>query len=465
MRCAKSWFSKALLAVARGVVHVLLSLLVPAVAWAQAPNWPEPGKYIRNFPDLAVGKDVKVSLTLLSSISIRPLMGEPVVYCVARWNLDTVTLTWRSAEGRTFSKSLTRRDVPDDVWRKSTLGLTLRFPVDLKGGDSVAVACDPGVMGPPGGPASFNVPGSPSWGDLFYRLAAGAPSYSMCDSAVNPFKCERSRLKADEAKAVFRSGFQFAGTLRRPSAGLSLEAGSSALDSNLFYPIQLGVDVSAIRAWVEEREYLALERRQSQLAASVQKRASAEAEVADPLEASFDAVAASEGQSDLRSRRQLIERLRSEGGKAQSAEQQRWTSLGKGRCTSASVSPQDEFDAVVHGGLERYAECALREEATTHCRSVAKGVQACLKDACGVEPGKSVCTAYRKEVPECKCKYENCRCLSFGPTYTCEAYGSNPEHPKWQACATGARSRCENTVDTCVQQRMTEQARGFVQPR
>lgn len=456
-------FFKGLFTSARLGCQALLLALAPVVAWAQASNWPEVGKYIKYFPDVAVGNDTRVSFTVLSSISIGPLMGEPVVYCVARWSLDNVTLSWRAADGRPVSKSFTRRDVPDETWRKSTLWTTLRFPVDLASGETVAVACDPGVMGPPGGPASFNVPGSPAWGDLFYRLAAGAPSY-MCDSATNLLKCERSQLKADEAKTAFKNRFRFAGTMRRPATGFSLDAGGTVHDSNQYYPIRLGVDVSAIRAWVEEREYQVLEQRKAELASVVQKRASSEGPGTDPLEASFDAVATSEVQAEVRGRAQQIERLRADSRKAQLAEQQRATTLGKGRCVSAGASSAEPFDAVIQGGWTRYAECTLREEATNHCRAVSKGVSACLKDACGVEPAKSVCTSYRKDVPECKCKYENCRCLSFGPTYTCEAYGANPEHPKWQACAAGARSRCEGSVDACVQQRMEDQIRGVVRP-
>tara|TARA_R110001583_G_scaffold195356_1_gene372191 strand:- start:37471 stop:39099 length:1629 start_codon:yes stop_codon:yes gene_type:complete len=98
-----------------------------------------------------------------AKLLIYTLWGEPVVYCTANW-------TFKKAQTNNSFVSTIKgvgTYVPDDIAEKIDL-----YSVDLKFSSSlfenVWVECDPGIFGASGDPnVSFNIPGSPSWDDLF----------------------------------------------------------------------------------------------------------------------------------------------------------------------------------------------------------------------------------------------------------------------------------------------------------
>ncbi len=128
---------------------------------------------------------------------------------------------------------------------------------------------------------------------------------------------------------------------------------------------------------------------------------------------------------------------------------------------SASASSGNVLDDSLQQRSERLAERerqavlkARTDDATASCQAAAKGVDTCLRSACGAEPAKTHCTDSYWEPGSCDAS-PGSRCIAIGRT-VCRATGPNPAHAQWSACTSAGRAQCEpsGSIDDCVRQRL-----------
>lgn len=128
---------------------------------------------------------------------------------------------------------------------------------------------------------------------------------------------------------------------------------------------------------------------------------------------------------------------------------------------TAPTSSGNVLDDSLQQRSERLAERervavlkARTDEATASCQAAAKGVDACLRSACGAEPAKTHCTDSYWDPGSCNAS-PGSRCITIGRS-VCRATGPNPAHAQWQACTSAGRAQCEpaGSVDDCVRQRL-----------
>lgn len=321
----------------RARLVLLLTLLACGAAGA-APTGPvvdlQRSWRLNLTPRLDDGSWATIRLNL--DARVWTLMGEPVVFCSATWQLGTAQMKTPRSGGRVFDHI--RANTPEAAWKRVAL-TDARFvlPLDRRLGagrvDTAWIVCDIGAAHPEGDPRpSFNVPGSPAWNRLLLRGTPGLEGEKMLQRAD-------AWLPADEA--------------RRFLAEATLRESAHQLEA-----VTLKLDLDALRALDErvlaDEEARELERRRQ---AQARRR-----DAADPLETMFDEV---DAQTLPRRQAQVAERDTQAARQQRERDEARRRELQRQRCAAAQdiVPAGAGFDAAAAAALATAQRCGGRLEA------------------------------------------------------------------------------------------------------
>lgn len=291
--------------------------------------------------DLPDGDGNQASVRIDLRVRLSTLMGEPVVYCTGRWNLDAVQIA---------GKRYRDIDVPADVWRQVDLvGINLAFPMTVPMAnvayDQVkyaALPCDPGVFYGPGNKhASFNVPGSPAWDRLLLR-----PDWLRYSSDLN------ERATHASAPESFVSAEQVKSWLKDRKRKIQFNVDGSGKGTLLYDSlISASVNLWPVRHWVQDQQRVAQAKRQEQ---RQRKQANAGAG-GDPLDAMFAEVDSVESEREAESAKTQATEA---ADAAKRAMEQRRAALKAMQCSDdASTSDATSLDEVANQAMRSRAKC------------------------------------------------------------------------------------------------------------
>ena len=136
-----------------------------------------------------------ISIRMVASFYIKwkmwILLGEPVIYSEGRWALEEIRVkkdNWEEVTWFPCEKRSAGRCLPENVWKKIKV-ITAKARTCPFGRYGICMTLDPGVFAEPlsdksirrrfldpysEGQASFNMPGSPDWGKVFYNYLEDA---------------------------------------------------------------------------------------------------------------------------------------------------------------------------------------------------------------------------------------------------------------------------------------------------
>lgn len=276
-----------------------------------------------------------VTLDLKMVAKVWTLMGEPVVYCSASWKMRNASV---DIQRRGQWHRVTQQDMPAKTWDAVDLvQATIGYPIARKNQSFREVAhawvpCDIGASNGSGDArGSFNVPGSPSWGQLLITRERFQGSRAW-DAAPN-------WMPAAEAKAMLKSpDFEL-----RP-----LEAGNPPNDMGLVFEFNFWPWIG----WLDER--LAAQETQR-----VAERAKTRKKVGDSLDP-FDAMV-QEVETTAAQRSAQADSSQADGARRQTAEQaaQRGRKLAQKGCLQAvdAANPLPDFDAAAARAEAGHEKC------------------------------------------------------------------------------------------------------------
>lgn len=291
--------------------------------------------------DLPDGDGNQASVRIDLRVRLSTLMGEPVVYCTGRWNLDAVQIA---------GKRYRDIDVPADVWRQVDLvGINLAFPMTVPMAnvayDQVkyaALPCDPGVFYGPGNKhASFNVPGSPAWDRLLLR-----PDWLRYSSDLN------ERATHASAPESFVSAEQVKSWLKDRKRKIQFNVDGSGKGTLLYDSlISASVNLWPVRHWVQDQQRVAQAKRQEQ---RQRKQANAGAG-GDPLDAMFAEVDSVESEREAESAKTQATEA---ADAAKRAMEQRRAALKAMQCgDDSSTTDTTSLDEVANQAMRSRAKC------------------------------------------------------------------------------------------------------------
>jgi len=191
--------------IARGRLHFFqLSIVWLAsldVCYAQSANSAQQVYSIRALEVVDDDGDA-ISINGEVKVSLRTLLGEPLVGCGLKWSVNQVL----RVEGMPVA------DVPPDVRNSIKMhSVKLQFPTNNTN-QLAEIICDAGALKPEGsGKYSFNVPGSPNWNKTF-RVKGSRDEYHNEQQAKSI------------AKSLFENGFNRLAVIRIDSAEINLRS-------------------------------------------------------------------------------------------------------------------------------------------------------------------------------------------------------------------------------------------------
>jgi hypothetical protein len=351
------------------------------------------------------------------------LMGEPVGNYLASWNVRSVRISGKNGRSNTLDVATLPAPLKRAADKIELYLDAVSLAATPDGASTVWHAFNTGVAVQSGGESSYNVPGSPDWGKLFFSRLSLKP----CDLAT------RDYLPADAAKQIWKKGAYlslYGSTFVLelcPQSGVSnLEPLTTAI-ADLCERTK-GAGYGFCTAFCDQNHGLSYEFCTPH---KVEKPA-AEAKTIDDAFASLegrapgaagtvDTVQPGAG-SDIDSAFALMEK------------QKRAQKLAEAKARAQ----RERHDSVV-------ASCT----ATVNLQNV------CLAKSCGTEPAARICTQSVPDPPPRCNAQEGTSCL-FIQTYSCMAYGQNPKLGAWRQClASLDKAACTpdgrvQTVDQCV---------------
>lgn len=125
---------------------------------------------------------------------ITTLLGEPIVFCDAKWKPTSINVYGRSVDGKSENVLLfSKFAFSDEDYRRKNDRIDVAFSkvdmIDLEVeilsdhkssfNDGVAFNCNVGVLAPAGDKYSWNIPVSPDWDEFLYRGGLDGPHFKF----------------------------------------------------------------------------------------------------------------------------------------------------------------------------------------------------------------------------------------------------------------------------------------------
>ncbi len=307
------------------LVRRLNSLLILALLFTNMPAFGATSRVIET--SAKVGELVKadggdgdhafIGLELRSKLWT--LIGEPVTLCVARWTLSSVSIG---------GKAYSRNDIPTKVWQQITLyDAKIHLRLYSKAFGFFYYQCDPGVFSSAGdAQASFNVPGSPDWSKLFYRLPSRVTE-------------KTSYFPSLDAKAAFKDP-------------LTTATENYLLDRQQIE--QLHVNLVPVRLWLAENARQKLAKQQQQTEQSYRK-------ASDNFDDFFDNIEHHQSvNQDIQKKQRQLADIQQRQSSYQQERQQSYDRLTKLHCNPGAKQALEKAESLqqaLEANFQAYNQC------------------------------------------------------------------------------------------------------------